>query len=142
MKYASRHALYPVPNVFDVVAARDTLVGFVAVRPVDVRWVLTATRDAPDAFLVLVVERDVVVRPAFVVVRCVTARDDVVVLRGETAFVFCRCDTVICGVLPEFRLFTFVVRNAASDAPMHIKHTVRKDRIPFIPYYNYDSSKK
>ena len=80
--------MYPVPNVFDVVVARDTLTDLTALRPVAVRCVFVVERDAPDAFLVCVAERDVVVRPLVVVARCVTARDEVVVWRGETVVGF------------------------------------------------------
>ena len=83
--------MYPEPNVFDVVAARDRLADFTALRAVEARcWLLIVERDVPDVFLAWVVERDVVVRPVFVVARCVTVRDDVAVLRDEIAVEFCR----------------------------------------------------
>ena len=149
MKYASRHELYPVPNVLEFVAAReireDFLVLLVADRTVAcvmrpssvaardafvvVRWVVA--RGAPDAD----VARETVVRcDDGVVVRADTPRDDDSVVRCETFLVaLARGAVVRWVVVVADRTVEFDVRETASAAPMHTKHATRKDSILFIP---------
>jgi len=111
--------------LFVFVALRPT---FTAVRAmpllrVMVRGVVTfavretTARDAP----VLLALRSIVKRLRVSVFRADT--DDVVSPRKVT---FCDCGEF------DFLALVFVVRRAASVAPMHKKHAVIKDRIPFI----------
>ena len=129
MKYASRHVLYPVPNVLEslVVGRRDARVVFVvAVRA---RVVLVAVR--AEVFLL---ERVVAVREVLVAVRATVGRVAVACLVSRTR--------TVCGALVRETVFTcFVVvrafetfwfaapreivdasRTAAYETPMPIKH--------------------
>ena len=129
MKYASRHVLYPVPNVLEslVVGRRDARVVFVvAVRA---RVVLVAVRA-----VVLFSERVVAVREVLIAVRATVGRVAVACLVSRTR--------TVCGALVRETVFTcFVVvrafetfwvvvpreivdasRTAAYETSMPIKH--------------------
>ena len=126
MKYASRQELYPELNVGDSVAARVKRDGCIVARDVLVREMVFPSR---VLVVFVVVARDTVARDVFgAVVRdtivrapASTLRDAFGVAESRTV-TFCDCFSVV------FRPLEFVVRTAASVAPMHTKHAVRKDR--------------
>ena len=64
VKYASRQELYPEPNVFDSVAARDAIADCVAFRAMSPRFCGVAER---DTVVRCVVVREFIVRGAVVV---------------------------------------------------------------------------
>lgn len=132
-KYASRHALYPVPNVFDcaadIVVARAGRETFVDVRGVFAALVRgdVATR---EIFVVCPVRDDVVVRAREVVVvaRCGVAVVRDTVVRDDAE----REPTVLC--VPEvLREMLFASRTAASAMPTPTMYAIIKVKILFIP---------
>ncbi len=147
-KYASRHVLYPVPNVFvpvaDVVVARATAplraTVFVALRADDcvvvaLRAVVVALR---AVVLVRAALRAVAVRLTVLraVVRAVALRDVVVVAAPVRADVcdcavsdFARVVTLSLGVV---RVTLDTLRTAASAKPMPAQSVAAKSKIFFI----------
>ena len=134
VKYASRHELYPDPNVFDAVAARDSFVDWVAVRAVFTRCWDVAERDTTlfrcavvRAFWFCVFVRGVIVRWV-VAWRCVAWCESVAIFRDD--------------IDAASRPTEFVERTAAPAMPMHIKQTARKGSILLILTFILDVSKK
>lgn len=146
-KYASRHVLYPVPNVFvpaaDVVVARATAplraTVFVALRADDgvvvaLRVVVVALR---AVVLVRAALRAVAVRLTVLraVVRAVALRDVVVVapVRADVCDCvvsdFARVVTLSLGVV---RVTLDALRTAASAKPMPAQSVAAKSKIFFI----------
>ncbi len=136
VKYASRHALYPVPNacvVFDVAA-----------RAVDTR-ALRDTLVAVRATLLLAL-RAVVIVARFDVARdvkefCAPARAFVLVVRATTPdvvrafddfFVLVRFVGFCASVCVLFRDMLFCVRTAASAPYRPMQRTAAKSKIFFI----------
>lgn len=145
-KYASRHVLYPVPNVFvplaDVVIARAFVVAlraivFVALRADDgvvTRAFVVALRAAVfvRAALRAVAVRLTVLRA---VVRGVALRDLVAVVAVRV--VGCDCVTSDCLRAVTLSLGVFLVtvdalRTAASEKPMPAQSVAAKSKIFFI----------
>ncbi len=154
VKYASRHALYPVPNVFDAptpttvaraalraVFAVFFLCGVVAVRATDCA---TALRDVVAALRITAPLRDWVdlefERAADVAVRetvLVALREEVVALAWPVAADCPRmptADDVICADCDGdwVRCMLDALRTAASAKPIPQQHAVARSKIFFI----------
>ena len=156
MKYASRHALYPVPNVFDcvddIIAARDARDALVVVRLGSEELFFCVALRVTEFFLFVVVRAttgvrtgldmsrdadDVVVRAGATFVFCcfVVARD--VVARDTVVFVFVRAvvvrDVVCVSLFCVVRDIEFALRTAASAMPTPTIYAIMKIQIRFIP---------
>lgn len=165
VKYASRHALYPVSNVWvDGVVDARAIVGIIALRPAraDVcATFLDAVVTAARAFVaarvtVVALRATVVVAVARALVRgivpvifvrvAVRPADGVIVaVRGDAVAV--RVDTVGVDVVTAriptvwglivLRAIVDASRTAASAIPMQPIHAMAKSKILFIPFIMY-----
>ena len=126
MKYASRHVLYPVPNVFELVVlmvAREVLEPvvrelFILVLRVVASWAerVVAARDAADDIPRVVVGR-------VLVVGCVPVRTLTVWAVVRETILFClvaRPAETFC-IAPD-REIVDASRTAASQTPMPMQH--------------------
>jgi hypothetical protein len=160
VKYASRHALYPVPNTVDIFALGDDVravfiatraflvppvfgerVIFVAFRAVVLFCCGVAPRaiDVLDAVRALVVvERAVVAALVFLTERMFDAARGIVVVFFCTEIPRTGCLVVIVFCDVATRETEFSSRTAASAKPTLKNSVTRVNIIPFIPYiYRY-----